>query len=344
MINEQDFISFISIKVGATGQTLRHCQIRLRVIDKWLVDNGTELSKESVERFFFELKSKGLSNAGLNTYLLCFRYLQAYLLDRGSTSIFLQNFKSFPKVRIKPIEILDQKQIEALLSVRLIYKPFRGLDTSILDEIYNTFTMLLCYTGSRFNEAASLKVKHVNLDQGKITYPADTVKNKVSRSLYITEPLIGKLKKRMIGKTPDDLLFVNIVGNKIREQEYSLDLRRRTQTAGLTQRVHPHLLRHTYATHLYMQSRDIGLVQLVLGHKDIKSTMIYVHLADEVVKLGMHAHPFIRKFIPPGDTIKQIEELLLRQKLDEDFRFNYGKVKLAIAHFMDQLHVSIERF
>lgn len=344
MINEQDFISFISIKLGATGQTVRHCKIRLGVIKRWLVENNCELTNESVEKFFFDLKSKGLSNAALNTYLLCFRYLQAYLLDRGSPLVFLKNFKSFPKIKIRPIEILTQKQIEGLLEVKLIYKPFRGKDTSILDHIYSTFTMLLCYTGSRFNEASLLKVKYVNLAQRKITYPADNTKNKNSRSLYITEPLLSKLKFHMSGKKPDDLVFTNFVGNKIREQEYSLDLKKRAESAEILQRIYPHLLRHTYATHLYMQTRDIGLVQLVLGHKDIKSTMIYIHLADEVIQHGMQSHPFVKKFVNPKETIKQIEVYLQRLRLDDDSRFNFVKTKQAVSDFIISLHGSISDF
>lgn len=339
MMDEQDFISFISIKLGVTGQTIRHCLIRLRVIKRYLSENDCELTKQSVERFFYKKRSDGLSNAGLNTYLLCFRYLQAYLLDRGSKTIFLENFKSFPKLRIKPIEILTHKQIDSLLETHLIYKKFHGKDTSVLNDIYSTFTMLLAFTGSRFDEASQLIVKYVNIPHAKITYPASTVKNKITRTLYITEPLVSKLASRIKNKSPEDLVFTNFVGSKIREQEYSLDLKRRGEIIGV--KLHPHLLRHTYATHLYMQTRDIGLVQLVLGHRDIKSTMIYVHLADEVIKEGMHSHPFVKEFINPQETIKQIETYLQRLRLDEDTRFNFGKAKLAIANFVISLHGSI---
>ncbi len=341
MINEKDFISYLTIKQGAAFQTVRHCTIRLRVINRWLLSENTTLSKESVEKFFFELKAKGLSNASLNTYYLCFRYLVFYCKDRNLPDDFLDGFKSFRKVRVKDIEILSQKQIENLLAVKIPYKMFRGKDTSILDFIYNTFTMALCLTGSRFSEMAALKVESVSVDIGRITFTASTTKGKESRSVYITEPLIGKLKLLIADKKPTDFIFTNMMNNALREQEYAKDLQQRRTHANITQRIHPHLLRHTYATHLYMATRDIGLVQLVLGHKDIKSTMIYVHLADEVVKIGMHSHPFVRKFVDPKETIKTIESQLLRQKIDEDQRFHLGKTKSAITNFINSLHDAV---
>lgn len=338
MINEQDFISYLSIKQGSSSTTVRHCVIRLRVVLRFLTETNSELNSQTVEKFFYALKERGLSNAALNTYLLCFKYLEDYYKDRGSPTSLLSGIKAFPKIRQKPIEILTEQQVRDLLAVDIHYKPFRGKDTSFLNTVYKTFTTSLAFTGARFDEMASLKVMYVDLTWGRILFPASTTKTKTERSLFITEPLTDMLKVLLKNKNPQDLVFQNMMGNKIREQEYSKDIKERGRLAKIDKRVHPHLLRHTYATHLYMATRDIGLVQVVLGHKDIKSTMIYVQIADEVIRNGMYTHPFIRQHVKPDTTIQIIEKNLQTLKLDEDPRFDRKKVRTVINDFVNNLY------
>lgn len=338
MVDEKDFISFLTVKAGLSQRSVSHCVVRLRRIKKYLAPKGLEFTPLTVEQFFFDQKHRGLSSASLNSYLFVFKYIEKYFQDRGRDVSFMKSFEAFRQVRVNPIEVLTQEQVENLLSVSLKYKKYNGKDTSILDTIYSTLTMALCYTGARFDEMISLKVRHVNIAHGKITFPAATVKNKESRSVFITEPLVSKLALLVQNKKPDDLVFTNFVGGKVRQSDYSSDLQRRKTAAGIPGRCHPHLLRHTYATHLYMTSRDIGLVQLVLGHKDISSTMIYVHLADDVIKQGMYSHPFIRRYVDAKETIKNIEQMLYRLKLEDDKRFDFGKTKHAVVSFITSLH------
>ena len=72
-INEADFLSFITIKQNLSTETIRHCRIRIRVINEWF--SGKELTKENLEKYFLELKNKGLKNNTLNTYSFVFRQL-----------------------------------------------------------------------------------------------------------------------------------------------------------------------------------------------------------------------------------------------------------------------------
>lgn len=126
-INEGDFISFITIKRGLSDQSIRHCQIRFRIINKWLLNN--ELTKNSVEQFFGELKSKGLKNNSLNTYFFVFYQLREYCRDRGYSSDFLDGFRSFKKTK-PDIIIFTQDEIEILLNTHLTYGLFRGKKAS----------------------------------------------------------------------------------------------------------------------------------------------------------------------------------------------------------------------
>ena len=140
-ISVKDFISFISIKQNLSTQSIRHCTIRIRVINNWFADK--ELNKENVEKFLLELKEeKGLKNNSLNTYYFVFRQLKEYCIDRNLPSDFLNGFKSFKKTK-PDIIIFTHEEIEKILNTKLTYGKFYGKDCSFLDFRYRTMTMFL---------------------------------------------------------------------------------------------------------------------------------------------------------------------------------------------------------
>ncbi len=323
-IDEKDFVSFLTIKQGLPKSTVRYCTIRLKVISRWLGEK--ELTKENVENFFLYLKELGRKNNTLNTYYFVFRHIEAYLLDRGIIeSRFFDSFKSFQKTR-PPIIILTPEEIERILEVDLTFgrygKYSKAEATERLNFTYKTICMFLAYTGCRFDEVASLRVKYIDLAAGKATLVE--TKNKETRYAHITEPLISRLKSQMEGKDQEDLVFVTLAGAKIHPTDFDKQLRRRAVAASITKRVYPHLFRHSFATQLLMSGVDVTIVASILGHKDIQTTYEnYVHLADETLKKATHRHPLVRKNINPSEIIKTIKEAVENFHLEDDSRFTY---------------------
>lgn len=334
----QDFERYISTKTSLSKNSIRHCLSRQKLFLLWLKENNKELNKESAEEFFYDLKQQGRNNNTLNTYVFALRQYDNYLKDRGITSDFFGGFKSFKKYR-PPIFILTQDEVEKIINMGTLKKS-RSERLEEHQFTLKTFRMFLAYTGCRYEEAASLPVKNLDITNGKVVL--DHTKNGTSRNLYITTPLTTRLAKLIEGKEKTNFVFTNLKGKKLHAQDFSKDLRYAAQLAGVTKRVHPHLFRHTYGTNLYMATKDLGLVQLVLGHKDIKSTMIYIHIADEFVKKGMMRHPFIRSQVDPKIFINAVEEAIKNFKLDEDSRFDYLTVKNAINEFSSKLFSSLK--
>src|SRR3989344_2262131 len=143
-IQEDDFRSYITIKLGLASESIRHDISRLRLINKWFADK--ELTKENVEKFFYERKQQGLKNNSLNTYHTVFRHIQNYCKDRGQPTDFFDGFKSFKKTK-SHIVIFTQEEIRKILSIKLSYGHFRGKDVSFLDYRYNAITRFLAETG-----------------------------------------------------------------------------------------------------------------------------------------------------------------------------------------------------
>lgn len=319
-IQEKDFLSFATIKLGLAPESIRQLQSKLRSFNKWFVDK--ELTKQNVEDFFMELRGKGRNNNTLNTYHFLFRHLVSYCQDRGFRSDFFDGFKSFKKVKPE-IVVFTHEEIEKILNTQLIYGKFRGKDCNFLDFRFRTMTMFLAYTGCRYSEAAELKVKYLDLSAGKATFVH--TKTNENRTVYFTEPLKDNLGKLVEGRKPDDRVFRNSMETCIQVTDFSTDLKRRAITAGVTKRTFPHNFRHSYITHMLETGVPITEVATLVGHKDIQTTYsTYMHLADKTLERAALRHPMVRKNVNPEEIVKELKEMIGNFHLESDSRFEFS--------------------
>ncbi|HUD44373.1 MAG TPA: tyrosine-type recombinase/integrase [Patescibacteria group bacterium] len=318
-INTEDFVSFITIKKSLAKQSVRHCAIRIRVINEWFADK--ELTKENVEKFFLELKEKGLKNNTLNTYYFVFRQLKDYCLDRNLPSDFLNGFKSFKKTK-PDIIIFTPEEIENILNTSLTYGKFYGKDCSFLDFRYRTMTMFLAYTGCRYAEAAELQIKRLDISAGKAIFI--NTKTNENRTVYFTDPLKSNLEILIKDRSPNDYVFRNTKEKQVHVQDYSDDLKRRAIAAGVTKRTFPHNFRHSYCTMMLEAGVPITEVATLVGHRDIQTTFsTYMHLADKTLQRAALRHPLVRKNVDPQEILKAVRDTLEGFNLRGDSRFNF---------------------
>lgn len=319
-LSMDDFVQFLTIKKPVSASSVRLVTGRIKIFLTFLKERDLPLTAKSVETYLYHLKNLGRKNNSINTHIFSLRYYYDYLQDRKvPTENFLEGLESLPKE--KPIiEVLTIEEIERILEVDLDKGTFRGLDSSRLNSVYKTLIRFLASTGCRFDEAASLTVKHVDISRGSVRFIE--TKNKEYRSAYMREPLLGEIKELVAGKKPTDLVFQNMLGKKIYPTDFGPDLRERARRAGITKRVHPHLFRHSYATELLSQGVGIDQVAKLIGHKDIQTTYNnYAHLADETLRRANDFHPLVRQNIDPKEYLSIVAETLKSYRLDRDKRF-----------------------
>lgn len=319
-IDGEDFHSFISVKRRLAPESIRHCMIRIRLINQWF--NDKELNKETVEQYFVYLKDGGRKNNTLNTYYFVFNQLKAYFTDRGMRADFLDGFRSFKKTK-PDIVVFTSEEIDKILNTHLTYGKFRGHDTSFLDDRYLALTMFLAFTGCRYSEAAELLIKRVDISAGRATFV--NTKTNQNRSVFFTEPLTSRLKVLIEGRGLHDYVFRNAVEKRINVSDYSSDLKHRARAAGITKRTFPHNFRHSYVTHMLESGVPITEVASLVGHKDIQTTYsTYMHLVDQTLKKAAMRHPMVRKNVDPTEIVKSIKEVLENFHLENDPRFIYS--------------------
>jgi len=160
---------------------------------------------------------------------------------------------------------------------------------------------LLYASGLRVSELVRLDLEQINLDTREIRVWGKGAKE---RAVLMGKPAAEALTTYISGGRPKLLgekrsstaLFVNRYGGRLPERRVQRILEKYARLAGMDKRVHPHMLRHTFATHLLDGGADLRVVQELLGHAALSSTQIYTHVTkSQAKKVYLSAHPMARK-------------------------------------------------
>ena len=243
-----------------------------------------------LKRFAMQLHGQGLAAASLARTLSAWRSYYRWLARRGA---ILRNpcdgLRPPKRPRALP-KALSIDQTQALLDH----------DSDELLDLRDKAMFELFYSsGLRLSELASLDVgEGLDLDEGTVTV---TGKRNKTRSVPVggkaAEALAAWLTRRLeIAAAEEAALFVGKRGNRLNVRTIERRLETWAQKCGLGLHVHPHMLRHSFASHVLQSSGDLRAVQEMLGHANIATTQIYTHLDfQHLAKVYDAAHPRARK-------------------------------------------------
>lgn len=184
-----------------------------------------------------------------------------------------------PKRKSKLPIILEPEEAQNLLK-----QPNKRYPTGLRNKAMMSI-MLNC--GLRISEVVNLRPSNINLTKGKLRIEAG--KGNKDRDLAIPENVnLADLLNSWRKKRPEsNFFFSTLKGKKLSNRYLQQMVKRYADKAGLSKRISPHTLRHTYATQYYKQTKDIETLRRILGHSDISTTTIYITLANIDVENGM---------------------------------------------------------
>jgi integrase/recombinase XerC len=199
---------------------------------------------------------------------------------------------SSPKLDKRLPSFLTIEEVKRLLEAPDLSTPQGQRDRALLELLYAS--------GLRVSELAQLNLEQVNLDTHEIRVWGKGAKERV---VLMGEPAAKALttylsqgRPSLLGKKRSSALFVNRYGGRLPERRIQIILGKYASSAGIDKKVHPHLLRHTFATHLLDGGADLRVVQELLGHADLSSTQIYTHVTkSQAKKVYLSAHPMARQ-------------------------------------------------
>ncbi len=184
-------------------------------------------------------------------------------------------------------DTLSLEEREALIS-----QPNKRYRTGLRDL---AIIKLMLNVGLRSSEVLNVSINDVDWVSGKLIVRRG--KGDKDRIVWMNEDDLEIIRKWKELKPFSNLLFTTLAGKKINDRYLRAMIKRRALKIGIKKDVHPHLLRHTFATDLLKSTKNIRLVQKALGHANLSSTMIYTHIHDEELELAMKA--FRRIMIKP---------------------------------------------
>lgn len=230
--------------------------------------------------FFTYLKEQGLNTRSTSRTLISIRQFFKFLL----TEKFIESDPTFlirtPKTKRVLPETLSLEDVEKLLSPPDESSPEGIRDKSMLELLYAT--------GTRVSELVELRLNDVNFELGYIIAYG---KGSKQRIVPIGEKAKIKLREYLDTSRPKLLksrtsphLFVTRLGRKMTRQGFWKVIKAYSRKSGLTKKISPHTLRHSFATHLLERGADLRAIQVMLGHSDISTTQIYTHVERERLK------------------------------------------------------------
>jgi len=256
------------------------------------VDSLGEVDKYVLRDYLAHLADRKLVKASIARKMSAIRSFFGYLVREDMIDISPAAAISSPKLEKRLPSFLTVAETVRLLTTPDLAKPEGLRDRALMELLYAS--------GLRVSELVSLNLEQVNLETGEVRVWGKGAKERIvligkpaaqALSTYISEG-----RPRLTGKKATSALLLNRYGARIIARQVEKILEKHARTAGIGKRVHPHLLRHTFATHLLDGGADLRVVQELLGHADLSSTQIYTHVTkSKAKKVYLSAHPMARE-------------------------------------------------
>ena len=261
---------------------LEHFSVHLQ--DKKL-SRWAELKPHHIRTYASQIFIEGLGAKSIQRRLSAIRSFMNYLLREGMIKNNPAEGVKTPKAPKKLPGVLDIQQISQLLDIQET-DPLSLRDKAIIELIYSSVL--------RLSDIVRLNPIDLNLSDKSLTVIG---KGDKTRMLPIGNEAIKSLRswlscRNELANPEEEALFVGSRGNRLSRRSIQSRIKHWARKNGIQQDVYPHLLRHSFATHMLEASGDLRAVQELLGHKDISTTQVYTHLDFEhLSKTYDKAHP-----------------------------------------------------
>jgi site-specific recombinase XerD len=262
---------------GRSSYTIRNYRNDIGDFLRWLRERAAdplETSRQEFRAYLGELRARGLAASSITRRTSTVHGFYRYLLREGATGRDLLYGVALPRrPKILP-RVLDPALIARLVEAPPASTPAGLRDRAILELLYGG--------GLRVSELAALDVQSIDLDQGRAIVRGKGARERVvlfgGPALVALERYLDAGRPRLVSG-PGTALFLNRNGGRLTPRAVQMLIKKHALAAGIDQDVWPHLLRHSFATHLLDGGADLRIVQDLLGHSSANTTQIYTHVS-----------------------------------------------------------------
>jgi integrase/recombinase XerC len=256
------------------------------------IDSPDKVDRTILRDYLGYLVEQGIVKASIARKLSAIRSFYRYLVREGILAASPIEKTSSPKLDKRLPEFLTIDEVVRLLNTPDLSTPHGQRDRALLELLYAS--------GLRVSEVVKLDLGEVDLDTNEIRVWGKGSKERVvlmgKPASEAVSNYLEQGRPKLLGEKKTNALFINRYGQRIPERRVQKMLEGYAKKAGIEKRVHPHMLRHTFATHLLDGGADLRVVQELLGHAQLSSTQIYTHVTkSQARKVYLSAHPMAKE-------------------------------------------------
>lgn len=291
----EHFRDYLAFERGLSDRTVEAYDRDVRRLVSFLEDRGLahprEVSHVDIREYVFRLGDAGLQASSIRRFISASKTYFLFLHDEGAVDSDPTERIEPPKTGRKLPTFLTRDEVVCVIESPSIGDPVYWRDRAILELLYAT--------GTRVSELITAKISNLDLEEGLLQVSGKGSRQRLVPTGRTAVEVLGRYLRevrptldRGIG---EGALFLNRRGRPLSRMAVWNLVRGAAEKCGIRRKISPHVLRHTFATHLLEGGADLATVQELLGHADISTTQIYTHVDREYLqRVHRRYHPRAR--------------------------------------------------
>lgn len=290
----ESFLNFLKFERNYSPHTLKNYRRDLDEFVEYLASPAvlpTDVDHITLRDFLGHLHQKGNQKSSMARKLAALRSFFRFLYQRGEIPANPARLVQTPKQSKRNPRFLSLREVETILELPDSSTDRGSRDRAILELLYAS--------GIRVSELVQLNLEDISLPERLIMVRGKGKKErlvpfgeKALRALQDYLPARARLLRRRRSAAEPNALFLNLRGTRLSARSVERNLDEYIKQGALLLKVHPHLFRHSFATHLLNNGADLRAIQELLGHESLATTQKYTHLSiDDLIKVYRQNHP-----------------------------------------------------
>ena len=279
------FIRFLAVERGLSENYQLSTQRSLSEFARWCVtrkniDKPCDVTLPMLSEYLADRKRSGLSASSIKLIVVALKIFFRFLAGKSAVERDPAEALALPRIERYLPETLNELQVEQLLE---------KIDTSALYGLRDRAMMELLYaSGLRISELANARLENFNFEERIVRVTGKGNKTRlVPVGRTACEALAAYLsaeRPQLVKRRSGSEIFLSARGTKLTTARIWQIVKKHARRAGLEKNIYPHLLRHSFATHLLGNGADLRIIQEMLGHADISTTQVYTHVDQQRLK------------------------------------------------------------
>ncbi|SRR5581483_7064973 len=279
------FIRYLAVERGLSDNYQLSTQRSLNEFAQWAkasckIDNVRDINLSILSEYLAHRKRGGLSASSIKLIVVALKIFFRYLTSKGEIARDPAEALPLPRIERYLPETLNELQVQQLIESIDTNVPLGLRDRAMIELLYAS--------GLRISELANTRLENVDLEQGVVRVTGKGNKTRLvpvgGKACEALTNYITNERPKFVKRRSGSEVFLSARGTRLTTNRIWQIVKTHAKRSGLEANVYPHLLRHSFATHLLSNGADLRIIQEMLGHADISTTQVYTHVDQQRLK------------------------------------------------------------